>query len=115
MLFSFSMQRQKLESENRKLKRHLNELRKSLSSENAHLMPPTPGSRPYNALLAQLNSSNEELQIRKEEVLLLQSHMIRQDALKRRVWNGINPLFRLFKVCVFVTSIPYGFICRTLH
>eukprot|EP00066_Takifugu_rubripes_P004420 XP_003967783.1 PREDICTED: unconventional myosin-Va-like [Takifugu rubripes] len=78
------LKRHELESENRKLKRDLNDLRKSLSSENAHLMPPTPGSRPYNTLLAQLNSSNEELEIRKEEVLLLHSHMIRQDAVKRR-------------------------------
>lgn len=54
-------------------------------------MPPTPGSQPYNTLLAQLNSSNEELEIRKEEVLLLHSHMIRQDALKRRVCKRISP------------------------
>lgn len=48
-------------------------------------MPPAPGSLPYNTLLEQLNSSNEELQMRKEEVLLLQSHMVRQDAIKRKV------------------------------
>lgn len=82
---SFSTQRHELEWENRKLKRDLSDLRKSLSSENGHLMPPTPGSLPYNTLLDQLNSSNEELEIRKEEVLLLHSQMIRQDAVKRRV------------------------------
>lgn len=61
-------------------------------------MPPAPGSLPYNTLLEQLTSSNEELEIRKEEVLLLHSHMVRQDALKHRVSNIINPLF----VCLFV-------------
>lgn len=93
------MQRHELESENRKLKRDLNDLRKSLSGENGHLMPPAPGSLPYNTLLDQLSSSNEELEIRKEELLLLRSHMIRQDALKRRVCKRINPLFSL---CCFV-------------
>lgn len=95
ILYSFSTQRHELEWENGKLKRDLNNLRKSLSSESGHLMPPAPGSRPYNTLLAQLNSSNEELEIRKEEVLLLHSHMIRQDALKRRVCKRRNPLFSL--------------------
>lgn len=82
---SFSTQRHDLESENKKLKQDLNDLRKSLSSENSHLMPPAPGSLPYSILLDQLNSSNEELEMRKEEVLLLQSHMVRQDALKHPV------------------------------
>lgn len=79
------MQRHDLESENKKLRQDLNDLRKSLSSENSHMMPPAPGSLPYNTLLDQLNSSNEELEMRKEEVLLLHSHMVRQDALKHRV------------------------------
>lgn len=82
---SFWMQRHDLESENKKLKQDLNDLRRSLSSENSHLMPPAPGSLPYNILLDQLNSSNEELEMRKEEVLLLHSHMVRQDALKHKV------------------------------
>lgn len=79
------MQRQQLESENKKLKQDLNELRKSLTNENSELMPPAPGSLPYNTLLEQLSSSNEELEIRKEEVLLLRSHMVRQEALKHKV------------------------------
>lgn len=84
-MFLFATQRHDLESENKKLKQNLSDLRKSLSSENSHLMPPAPGSLPYSLLLDQLNSSNEELQMRKEEVLLLQSHMVRQDALKHPV------------------------------
>lgn len=79
------MQRQELESENKKLKQDLNNLRKSLTNENAELMPPAPGSLPYNTLLDQLSSSNEELEMRKEEVLLLRSHMVRQEALKHKV------------------------------
>lgn len=79
------MQRQELESENKKLKQDLNELRKSLTSENAELMPPAPGTLPYDILLDQLSSSNEELEMRKEEVLLLRSHMVRQEALKHKV------------------------------
>ncbi|MEQ2162475.1 hypothetical protein GOODEAATRI_020089, partial [Goodea atripinnis] len=76
--------RQELESENKKLKQDLSELRKSLTSENSDMAPPAPGSLPYNILLEQLSSSNEELEMRKEEVLLLRSHMVRQEALKHR-------------------------------
>lgn len=82
--FSF-FQRHDLESENKKLKQDLKDLRTSLSGEDDHLLPPAPGSLPYKTLLDQLNSSNEELEMRKEEVLLLHSHMVRQDALKHRV------------------------------
>uniref|UniRef100_A0A7N6A2T1 Myosin VAb n=1 Tax=Anabas testudineus TaxID=64144 RepID=A0A7N6A2T1_ANATE len=77
--------RQELESENKKLKQDLNELRKSLTDEKSDLLPPSPGSLPYNTLLEQLNSSNEELEMRKEEVLLLRAHMVRQEALKHKV------------------------------
>ncbi|XP_047451956.1 unconventional myosin-Va-like isoform X2 [Mugil cephalus] len=79
-----SIKRQELESENKKLKQDLNELRKSLTAESGDLIPPAPGSLPYNILLEQLSSSNDELEMRKEEVLLLRSHMVRQEALKHR-------------------------------
>ncbi|XP_018521855.1 unconventional myosin-Va [Lates calcarifer] len=79
-----TLKRQELESENKKLKQDLNELRKSLTSENSEVAPPAPGSMPYNILLEQLSSSNEELDMRKEEVLLLRSHMVRQEALKHK-------------------------------
>uniref|UniRef100_A0A8C4HTT2 Myosin VAb n=1 Tax=Dicentrarchus labrax TaxID=13489 RepID=A0A8C4HTT2_DICLA len=78
--------RQELESENKKLKQNLNELRKSLTTENSELMPPAPGSLPYSILLDQLSSSNDELEMRKEEVLLLRSHMVRQEALKHKCY-----------------------------
>uniref|UniRef100_A0A3Q1F1P5 Unconventional myosin-Va-like n=1 Tax=Acanthochromis polyacanthus TaxID=80966 RepID=A0A3Q1F1P5_9TELE len=76
--------RNELESENKKLKQDLNELRRSLTTESTDLMPPAPGSMPYDVLMEQLTSSNEELEMRKEEVLLLRSHMVRQEALKHR-------------------------------
>lgn len=79
------MQRQELQSENKKLKQDLGELRKSLTCESSDLMPPVPGSLSYNILLEQLSSSNDELEMRKEEVLLLRSHMVRQEALKHKV------------------------------
>lgn len=82
---SFVTQRQELESENKKLKQDLNELRKSLTNEKSDLRPPSPGSPPYNTLLQHLTSSNEELEMRKEEVLLLRAHMVRQEALKHKV------------------------------
>ncbi|XP_070827541.1 unconventional myosin-Va-like [Chaetodon trifascialis] len=78
------LKRQELESENKKLKQDLTELRKSLTNENSEMMPPVPGSLPYNLLLEQLSSSNDELEMRKEEVLLLRSHMVRQEALKHK-------------------------------
>uniref|UniRef100_A0A8D3AKF4 Myosin VA n=1 Tax=Scophthalmus maximus TaxID=52904 RepID=A0A8D3AKF4_SCOMX len=79
------LQRQEFESENRKLKQDLNELRKSLTNESSELAPPAPGTLPYDVLLEQLTSSNDELEMRKEEVLLLRSHMVRQEALKHKV------------------------------
>uniref|UniRef100_A0A673C6N5 Myosin VAb n=1 Tax=Sphaeramia orbicularis TaxID=375764 RepID=A0A673C6N5_9TELE len=81
-VISLVLFRQELESENKKLKQDLNELRKSLTEESKDLVPPAPGSLPYQILLEQLNSSNDELEMRKEEVLLLRSHMVRQEALK---------------------------------
>uniref|UniRef100_A0A3B5BCX2 Unconventional myosin-Va-like n=1 Tax=Stegastes partitus TaxID=144197 RepID=A0A3B5BCX2_9TELE len=82
--------RHEVESENKKLKQDLNELRKSLTTENSDLMPPAPGSLPYDILLEQLTSSNDELEMRKEEVLLLRSHMVRQEALKHRVRKSVK-------------------------
>ncbi|XP_029289652.1 LOW QUALITY PROTEIN: unconventional myosin-Va-like [Cottoperca gobio] len=79
-----TLKRQELESDNKKLKLDLNELRKSLTNENSEMAPPARDSLPYNILLDQLTSSNEELEIRKEEVLLLRSHMVRQEALKHK-------------------------------
>ncbi|RXM95981.1 Unconventional myosin-Va [Acipenser ruthenus] len=66
-----------LDSENKKLKNDLNELRKALSEKS----PPgvtAPGSPAYKVIMEQLNSSNEELEVRKEEVLILRSQLVSQ-------------------------------------
>ncbi|XP_058854705.1 unconventional myosin-Va-like isoform X5 [Acipenser ruthenus] len=72
-----SLKRQELDSENKKLKNDLNELRKALSEKS----PPgvtAPGSPAYKVIMEQLNSSNEELEVRKEEVLILRSQLVSQ-------------------------------------
>ncbi|CAL8294783.1 unnamed protein product [Boreogadus saida] len=79
-----ALKRQELESENKRLKQDLGSLRKSLTDDSGPLAPPMPGSMPYNVLLEQLDCSNEELEMRKEEVLLLRSHMVRQTAFKHK-------------------------------
>uniref|UniRef100_A0A3B3DML6 Myosin VAb n=2 Tax=Oryzias melastigma TaxID=30732 RepID=A0A3B3DML6_ORYME len=79
-----TLKRKELEFENKKLKQDLTDLRKSLTNENSDAAPPAPGSLPYKTLLEQLTSSIEELEMRKEEVLLLRSHLVRQEALKHR-------------------------------
>uniref|UniRef100_A0AAZ3S3L6 Myosin VAb n=1 Tax=Oncorhynchus tshawytscha TaxID=74940 RepID=A0AAZ3S3L6_ONCTS len=91
-----SPQRQELESENKRLKTNLAELRQSLATvantnPGTSTSSPGPGSAPYNVLLEQLNSSNEELEVRKEEVLLLRSHMVRQEVLKHNKVGGSSP------------------------
>ncbi len=90
MIVYFLTQRQELETENKKLKQDLGELRRSLTNEDSESLPPAPGSLPYNILLDQLSSSNEELEVRKEEVLLLRSHMVRQEALKHKVRQSVT-------------------------
>ncbi|XP_049449700.1 unconventional myosin-Va isoform X6 [Epinephelus fuscoguttatus] len=72
-----SLKRQELESENKKLKHNLAEIRQSLLG-NAATNAGAPGSPAYKVLLEQLNSSCEELEVRKEEVLILRSQLVSQ-------------------------------------
>uniref|UniRef100_A0A672S2Z6 Unconventional myosin-Va n=1 Tax=Sinocyclocheilus grahami TaxID=75366 RepID=A0A672S2Z6_SINGR len=69
--------RQELESENKKLKHDLNKMRQSLRG-SAEAGSAAPGSPAYTVLLDQLNASNEELEVRKEEVLILRSQLVSQ-------------------------------------
>uniref|UniRef100_A0A671YTG8 Myosin VA n=1 Tax=Sparus aurata TaxID=8175 RepID=A0A671YTG8_SPAAU len=73
----FTPQRQELESENKKLKHNLVEMRQSLLG-NAGASSGAPGSPAYKVLLEQLNSACEELDVRKEEVLILRSQLVSQ-------------------------------------
>ncbi|KAI3377056.1 hypothetical protein L3Q82_000264 [Scortum barcoo] len=72
-----SLKRQELESENKKLKHNLAEMRQSLLG-NAGAGAGAPGSPAYKVLLEQLNASCEELEVRKEEVLILRSQLVSQ-------------------------------------
>uniref|UniRef100_A0A8D2B7D5 Unconventional myosin-Va n=1 Tax=Sciurus vulgaris TaxID=55149 RepID=A0A8D2B7D5_SCIVU len=68
---------EKLESENKKLKNELNELRKALSEKSAPEVT-APGAPAYRVLMEQLTSVSEELDVRKEEVLILRSQLVSQ-------------------------------------
>ncbi|KAL4617287.1 unconventional myosin-Vb isoform X3 [Arapaima gigas] len=73
-----SLKRQELESENKKLKNELNELRKAVA-DNATQNGNSTSSElqdSYNLLLNQLNAANEELEVRKEEVLILRTQIV---------------------------------------
>ncbi|XP_072258473.1 unconventional myosin-Va isoform X7 [Pyxicephalus adspersus] len=72
-----SLKRQELESENKKLKNELNELRRAIT-EKASTDPTGPGGPVYKVLLEQMTSVSEELEVRKEEVLILRSQLVSQ-------------------------------------
>ena len=81
----FNPQRQELDSENKKLKHDLTAMRQSLLG-NAGAGAGAPGSPPYKVLMDQLNSSCEELEVRKEEVLILRSQLVSQkEAMQHKV------------------------------
>nr|XP_057913382.1 unconventional myosin-Vb isoform X2 [Doryrhamphus excisus] len=67
-----NLKRQELESENKKLKNDLNELRRSVADRNS----PEENQGGYNLLLSQLRSATEELDARKEEVLILKTQIV---------------------------------------
>lgn len=75
-MFLWPRQRQELESENKKLKNDLNELRKSISERAAQNDSTGELQDGYNQLVSQLKSANEELDARKEEVLILRTQIV---------------------------------------
>uniref|UniRef100_A0A670ISW9 Myosin VB n=1 Tax=Podarcis muralis TaxID=64176 RepID=A0A670ISW9_PODMU len=68
---------QELESENKKLKNDLNELRKAIVDRVAQNNSSNDVHDSYSLLLNQLKSANEELEVRKEEVLILRTQIIK--------------------------------------
>ncbi|XP_078283533.1 unconventional myosin-Va [Rhinoraja longicauda] len=72
-----SLKRQELESENKKLKNELNELHRALTNK-APPQATAPGSPAYKVLLDHMNAATEELEVRKEEVLILRSQLVSQ-------------------------------------
>ncbi|XP_057382659.1 unconventional myosin-Vb isoform X1 [Balaenoptera acutorostrata] len=85
-----SLKRQELESENKKLKNELNELRKAVADQASEhsAAHDTPDS--YCLLLNQLKLAHEELEVRKEEVLILRSQIVSADQ-RCRAGKGSEP------------------------
>ncbi|XP_027724691.1 unconventional myosin-Vb [Vombatus ursinus] len=77
-----SLKRQELESENKKLKNELNELRKAVADQAAQNGSDHEVHDSYALLLNQLKSANEELEVRKEEVLILRAQIVSADQRK---------------------------------
>uniref|UniRef100_A0A8C9WDC7 Unconventional myosin-Va n=1 Tax=Scleropages formosus TaxID=113540 RepID=A0A8C9WDC7_SCLFO len=80
--------RQDLESENKRLKHELNQMRQLLMEDTTTVAMGTamPGGPAYKLLLDQLNLANEELEVRKEEVLILRSQLVSQkEAMQHKV------------------------------
>ncbi|XP_066568297.1 unconventional myosin-Vb isoform X1 [Amia ocellicauda] len=71
-----SLKRQELESENKKLKNDLNELRKAIAERATNNNSSNELQESYNLLLNQLKGANEELEVRKEEVLILRAQIV---------------------------------------
>lgn len=70
------LQRQELETENKKLKNDLNELRKTIAERASQNNSSNELQDGYNVLLSQLKAANEELDARKEEVLILRTQIV---------------------------------------
>ncbi|XP_028342797.2 unconventional myosin-Vb-like, partial [Physeter macrocephalus] len=85
-----SLKRQELESENKKLKNELNELRKAVADQASEHSAAhgTPDS--YCLLLNQLKLAHEELEVRKEEVLILRTQIVSTDR-RRLAGKGSEP------------------------
>ncbi|KAF4803805.1 Unconventional myosin-Vb [Turdus rufiventris] len=88
-----SLKRQELESENKKLKNELNELRKAIADHATQINSSNDVQDSYNLLLNQLKSANEELEVRKEEVLILRSQIMKaaQQKEMRKNMERISP------------------------
>ncbi|XP_068423058.1 unconventional myosin-Vb [Clinocottus analis] len=71
-----NLKRQELESENKKLKSDLNEVRKSVAERASQSDSSSELQDGYKLLLSQLKSANEELDARKEEVLILRTQIV---------------------------------------
>ncbi|XP_048829296.1 unconventional myosin-Va-like isoform X2 [Brienomyrus brachyistius] len=84
-----SLKRQELECENKKLKHDLNQMRQLLMDEAPVISTGTP-SPAYKLLLDQLNSASEQLDVCKEEVLVLRSQLVNQkEAMQQKCENEL--------------------------
>lgn len=90
-----SLQRQELESENKKLKNDLNELRKTIAERATQDNSSNELQDSYNLLLSQLKSANEELDARKEEVLILRTQIVSSVQLLEKNQNAVRLIHSL--------------------
>lgn len=88
-----SLQRQELETENKKLKNDLNELRKTIAERAAQNNSSNELQDGYNVLLSQLKAANEELDARKEEVLILRTQIVSTAQLLEKNDNLVSLVF----------------------
>ncbi|KAM6902874.1 unconventional myosin-Vb [Xenentodon cancila] len=79
-----NLKRQELESENKKLKNDLNELRKTVADRASQNNSSNELQDSYNLLLSQLKAASEELDARKEEVLILRTQIVSNAELQER-------------------------------
>uniref|UniRef100_A0A8C2I113 Myosin VB n=1 Tax=Cyprinus carpio TaxID=7962 RepID=A0A8C2I113_CYPCA len=84
-----SLKRQELETENKKLKNDLNELRKAVADKASDNNSSNELQEGYNLLLNQLKAANEELDVRKEEVLMLKTQIVNSTS-KAQDWGYLN-------------------------
>lgn len=94
-MFCFT-QRQELESENKKLKNDLNELRKAIVDRATQNNSSNELQDSYNVLLNQLKSANEELDVRKEEVLNLRTQIVSCSQQKEPITPIVSDTVLLF-------------------
>ncbi|XP_033693630.1 unconventional myosin-Vb isoform X4 [Tursiops truncatus] len=85
-----SLKRQELESENKKLKNELNELRKAVADQASEHSAAHGSPDSYCLLLNQLKLAHEELEVRKEEVLILRTQIVSADQ-RRLAGKGSEP------------------------
>uniref|UniRef100_I3MXL9 Unconventional myosin-Vb n=1 Tax=Ictidomys tridecemlineatus TaxID=43179 RepID=I3MXL9_ICTTR len=85
-----SLKRQELESENKKLKNDLNELRKAVADQATQNNSSHSSPDSYSLLLNQLKLANEELEVRKEEVLILRTQIVNADQ-RRLAGKSMEP------------------------
>lgn len=91
LLSCASLQRQELESENKKLKNDLNALRKTVAERASQNSSSNELQDGYNLLLSQLKAANEELDARKEEVLILRTQIVSNAELQERNERLVSP------------------------
>uniref|UniRef100_A0A673NBA7 Unconventional myosin-Vb-like n=1 Tax=Sinocyclocheilus rhinocerous TaxID=307959 RepID=A0A673NBA7_9TELE len=96
--------RQELETENKKLKNDLNELRKAVADRASDNNSSNELQEGYNLLLNQLKAANEELDVRKEEVLMLKTQIVNSTRQSENINHIVSlkhhhPSFYKFDLC----------------